>query len=111
MAYPNGTTTPDSAWDDDSEFPATDWRGEVSSGDTRLGYHAWVEQQADRAREDADEGCDCGEKCTPHCSDCGCGPCVAEWTDKDWSDFRRHEGGCSPDCGCSQPAQPPVPGQ
>ena len=32
-------------WDDDSEFPSEDWKFEVANGDTRLGYHHWIEQQ------------------------------------------------------------------
>lgn len=32
-------------WDEDTNFPATDWRHEVADGNTRLGYHEWVARQ------------------------------------------------------------------
>ncbi len=34
-----------SQWDEDSRFPAADWRAEVANDDTRLGYRAWVADQ------------------------------------------------------------------
>ena len=32
-------------WDEDEEFPLTDWQYEVANGDTRKGYHEWIEAQ------------------------------------------------------------------
>lgn len=32
-------------WDVDSEYPVEDWMLEVGEDSTRLGYHAWVENQ------------------------------------------------------------------
>ncbi|MBS7671450.1 hypothetical protein [Croceicoccus gelatinilyticus] len=34
-----------SHWDVDPEYPLDDWKAEVANDDTRLGYHAWVENQ------------------------------------------------------------------
>ena len=34
-----------SHWDEDPDYPAEDWRYEVSNNDTRLGYHDWVTHQ------------------------------------------------------------------
>lgn len=30
-------------WDEYPEFPSSDWKYEVSNGDTRLGYWDWAE--------------------------------------------------------------------
>ena len=38
-----------SHWDEDSEFPVSDWRYEVANDDTRLGYREWVEHQRECA--------------------------------------------------------------
>ncbi len=32
-------------WDNDPEHGPGDWQYEVGNGDTRLGYHEWVQQQ------------------------------------------------------------------
>lgn len=32
-------------WADDPDYPADDWKAEVSNDDTRLGYWQWVEAQ------------------------------------------------------------------
>jgi hypothetical protein len=34
-----------SHWEDDPEFPSVDWKYEVTLGNTRLGYHEWVEHE------------------------------------------------------------------
>lgn len=34
-----------SYWKDDPDFPADDWKYEVTLGNTRLGYHEWVEHE------------------------------------------------------------------
>ena len=34
-----------SIWDNDPDFPVTDWRYEVANDDTRLGYAEWVAAQ------------------------------------------------------------------
>ena len=38
-------------WDDDPDYPVSDWQHEVAEGDTRRGYHQWVacQREADRA--------------------------------------------------------------
>ena len=41
----------DSHWDEDPQFPVSDWQYEVQNDDTRLGYKEWVLNQ----RENADE--------------------------------------------------------
>jgi hypothetical protein len=41
-----------SHWEDDPEFPAEDWKDEVANGDTRLGYHEWVQNQRDAKKEE-----------------------------------------------------------
>lgn len=33
---------PGSNWDQHHEYPAEDWSHEIQNGDTRLGYHEWV---------------------------------------------------------------------
>jgi|GEM_PF-3251141 hypothetical protein len=37
-------------WEDDPEYPAEDWQYEVTLGNTRLGYHDWVEHERDAKR-------------------------------------------------------------
>jgi hypothetical protein len=41
-----------SHWEDDPEFPSEDWKHEVASGDTRLGYHEWLENQREAKKEE-----------------------------------------------------------
>ncbi len=37
-------------WDEYIDWPVSDWQYDVANGDTRLGYHDWVDHQ----REDED---------------------------------------------------------
>lgn len=37
-----------SHWDDDPEFPISDWQHEVVEGNTRLGYHQWMANQREQ---------------------------------------------------------------
>ena len=32
-------------WEDNEEYPVSDWQYEVSCGYTRSGYHDWIELQ------------------------------------------------------------------
>ena len=32
-------------WEDNEEYPVSDWQYEVSCGHTRSGYHNWIELQ------------------------------------------------------------------
>jgi hypothetical protein len=34
-----------SYWEDDVDFPSDDWKYEVTLGNTRLGYHDWVQHE------------------------------------------------------------------
>src|SRR5208283_3295207 len=34
-----------SHWEDDPDFPSEDWQYEVTIGNTRLGYHDWVQRE------------------------------------------------------------------
>ena len=44
--------TPDSHWDDHSDYPTESWKDEVMVGDTRQGYIAWVNSQLEQAYDD-----------------------------------------------------------
>ena len=41
-----------SHWDESSRWPVCDWQCEVSNDETRLGYHEWVENQAEIVEEE-----------------------------------------------------------
>jgi len=46
-------------WEEDPTNPSKDWQYEVANGDTRLGYHAWCENQKQlKLSEGADDGLD-----------------------------------------------------
>lgn len=38
-----------SMWNDDPDFPPSDWQSEVANGDTRMGYRDWVAGQRELA--------------------------------------------------------------
>lgn len=33
-------------WEDDPEYPSSDWKHQVASNETRLGYWEWVQSTA-----------------------------------------------------------------
>ncbi|WKW86158.1 hypothetical protein SEA_JONJAMES_185 [Gordonia Phage JonJames] len=35
-------------WDEDPNFPVSDWQEQVANGDTRQGYWDWVEYTAEQ---------------------------------------------------------------
>ena len=39
-------------WEDDPDYPVADWQYEVANGDTRRGYHEWVEAKKEDAKFD-----------------------------------------------------------
>ncbi len=39
-------------WEEHEKFPPADWRMDVSNGDTRLGYWAWVVSQIEATEDD-----------------------------------------------------------
>lgn len=43
-------------WSGAPDFPCEDWRYEVESGDTLLGYWDWVVAQREACAEDNEEG-------------------------------------------------------
>jgi hypothetical protein len=42
-----------SHWEEDSEFPAMDWKYEVANDDTRQGYREWVNHKHQQKAENA----------------------------------------------------------
>ena len=50
--HPNAPTAKIPHWEDDPDFPSEDWRYEVANGDTRLGYHQWVEHQREAKKHE-----------------------------------------------------------
>lgn len=58
-----------SHWDDDDEFPPSDWRYEVENGDTRLGYKDWLEVKREQAKGDRDEDLDTQAQYARACAD------------------------------------------
>lgn len=47
-----------SHWEDDPEFPSSDWRSEVFNDNTRLGYVDWVASQREQQEGDKPKGID-----------------------------------------------------
>jgi len=45
------TTAKISHWENDPDFPSEDWQYEVTLGNTRLGYHEWVQHERDANKE------------------------------------------------------------
>ena len=45
----------DNYWDDDPEWPSSDWRFDVSEENTRLGYWDWVAQMREAVRENIND--------------------------------------------------------
>lgn len=39
-------------WDEDPEYPVSDWRYAVNNDDTRLGYWDWVNTRKNEDRQD-----------------------------------------------------------
>lgn len=33
-------------WDENSEYPLSDWKEEVANNETRLGYWDWIDRKA-----------------------------------------------------------------
>jgi hypothetical protein len=50
--HPNAPTAKIPHWEDDPDFPSEDWKYEVANGDTRLGYHQWVEHQREAKKHE-----------------------------------------------------------
>jgi hypothetical protein len=50
-----------SHWDEDPNWPVSDWKYEVENDDTRQGYHAWVESQKEQMGIDIQPGDPTGE--------------------------------------------------
>ena len=50
-------------WQQDPEYPLSDWQHEVSNNETRQGYWEWVNHQKGIAKEEVDL-CECGH--APH---------------------------------------------
>ncbi len=42
-----------SHWDEDPDYPISDWKYEVENNDTRLGYADWVQHERERDAEEA----------------------------------------------------------
>jgi len=40
-------------WEDHPDFPVEDWQYQVANGDTRRGYHEWVDAELEMMREEA----------------------------------------------------------
>lgn len=43
-----GSLFPIGHWEEDPDYPSSDWREEVANNDTRLGYADWVKQQKEK---------------------------------------------------------------
>lgn len=70
--------TPANAWAEHPDYPLSDWKYQVASGDTRRGYREWVESMIEMEASDAVTW---DEPATP--------PSAGDWTT--WPDF--DEGG------------------
>jgi hypothetical protein len=53
--FPPRYNTPPNHWAVLPEYPVEDWKYEVANDDTRLGYHAWVENQREMKSLDDEE--------------------------------------------------------
>ena len=58
-------------WGQHPKFPVEDWQEEVSEGNTRLGYWAWVEASLEFEAIDYPQGQDSPEGSTVTCCLCG----------------------------------------
>lgn len=52
---PSSDAQPEDVWGEDEEYTREEWRGDVSKGDTNLGYWDWVKHNQDSHAEDEED--------------------------------------------------------